>query len=91
MGPILVYQSLIFVLSSWSLGAWEPPTSSRCRQSIVSCRKALTLTLTHLRPHDASQKMDMKKLACMKLAKENPNLRFFEVDFSPREHFRLLF
>lgn len=34
------------------------------------------------------QSLDMKKLACMKLAKENPNQTFFEVDFSPCEHFR---
>jgi len=34
------------------------------------------------------QKMDIKKLACMKLAKDNPGQRFFEVDYSPHEHFR---
>jgi len=33
------------------------------------------------------QKMDIKKLACLQLKKENPDQQFFEVDYSPGEHF----
>jgi len=34
-----------------------------------------------------AMKLDMKKLACKKLSEANPDQKYFEVDFSPSEHF----